>query len=156
MAAAWQRQLLAAVVGVAVVTQTPHAEAARPTANSNGETKPPPTRARNGTGLLIGGSFVTLAGIGGIAMMAIGFPMVAAARDLDENVDLDARADLIRRGQNGNRLVLGGAGLAITLLPTGIAMLAIGGARKRRSLRSVAFAPAVGPSFAGVRFRGRF
>lgn len=117
--------------------------------------EPAPAPARNGTGMLVGGSFVLLAGLSGIAMMAVGFPMARSARDLDD-LDLDMRADRIRRGQNGNRLALGGLGLALTLIPAGTAMLVVGGARKHRSRKPVALQPALGRGVAGLSLSGRF
>jgi hypothetical protein len=121
---------------------------------------PPPSRPNPGNPLMFAGVAVTVLGVatGGIAM-TLGGVMGKRANDLGEldPLDLDAREQQFARGQRGNSLLITGAVLAGVLIPTGIALIAVGTRRNAEAnQRRTSLAPALGPGRAGLVLRGRF
>jgi hypothetical protein len=77
--------------------------------------------------------------------------------ELDELADEDARKAEIDRGKRGDVVVIACAVSGGVLAIGGIAMLAIGATRMKKSRASSrAAAPIFGPGFAGISVRGRF
>jgi hypothetical protein len=124
---------------------------------------PPPTRPNPGNPLLFAGIAVGVLGVatGGIAM-SLGGVMGSRANDLSEldPTDLDAREEQFARGQRGNALLVTGAVLAGVLIPTGVALIAVGARRnaeaRKHQARVPSIAPGFGPGQAGLVLRGRF
>jgi len=116
-------------------------------------------RGRNGTGLIVGGSIMTAAGLSMIALVVIG------ARDLKRSEEARKDAEALMpedpaavqaaedRKRNANAMLISGSVLLAVLTAGGATMLAIG---IRRRVRYMAFAPSMGPGYVGVGVRGRF
>ena len=116
-------------------------------------------RGRSGTGLIVGGSLVTAAGLGMIPLIVIG------ARELKEangeiqdarNIQppdpaAEDRAEDHKR--SANAMLISGSVLCGVLLAGGATMLGIG---IRRRVRYMAFTPTFGPRYVGLGVGGRF
>lgn len=119
--------------------------------------EPPPPRPRI-NGLQIGGVSLLVAGVGGLAAGAYSaYAMTDAQSDLNAICtpgcgDAGDASRLVARGELHETLapILLAAGSALTV--TGAVLVGVGTKRRQRH----AFAPAVGPRFAGVSWAVRF
>lgn len=115
-----------------------------------------------GRGLTGGGAAMLVAGIGLVAGgVSAGVVMTARAEDripeLDQLADEDARRDEIARGRRGDTMLLACAVSGGVLALGGVAMLAVGVTRMKKSRSSQrAATPMFGPGFAGIAVHGRF
>ena len=113
----------------------------------------PPPKPK-GTGLLVAGS-VSLAGA--VAASAAATAFAFRGRRLEEEFirseTEEALEDIDARGRTNNRLFIGSAVTAVALGAAGIAMLATGGVRRKRSVSASA---TLGPSMAGAQLRVSF
>lgn len=127
----------------------------------------PPDRAKPGNPLLFAGIGIAALGVvGGGVAMTLGGVMGANANDIGDldPLDLDAREEQFARGMRGNALLITGAVVAGVLIPTGIALIAVGASRNAKAregkasarARVPSIAPGFGPGQAGVVLRGRF
>lgn len=114
---------------------------------------------RPGTPLIAAG-----AAVGGIGLVfgvvgVVGAVMGAQANDVDalDPLDVESREDQFRRGRTGNALAFAGAILGGVLLPTGVALIAVGVTRNKRAASArVSVSPALSPQHAGLTLVGRF
>lgn len=115
--------------------------------------------APRGRKLMIAGAVLTGAGVAISGVWIAGLLVGRRAEDdvngLTRPSDDAMRRDAIDEGRLGNGLAIGGAVAAGILIPTGVALLAVGAARHRRDKRS-ACAPALSPRLAGLSCRVRF
>ena len=116
-------------------------------------------RGRNGTGLIVGGSIMTAAGLSMIALVVIGARDLKRAeeqrRDAESLMPEDPAAVQAAedRKRNANAMLISGSVLLAVLTAGGATMLGLG---IRRRVRYMAFAPTFGPTYVGVGAAGRF
>lgn len=116
-----------------------------------------PPRGPTGTGLIVAGSaslagaIAASAGAGALAVrgrrLEEAFAHAATLEDFEERDDIDAR------GRMNNRLFIGSTVAAVALGTAGVAMLATGAVRRKRSICASA---TLGPSMAGAQIRFSF
>ncbi|MFV8749843.1 hypothetical protein ACNOYE_04780 [Nannocystaceae bacterium ST9] len=125
---------------------------------------PPTTRPNPGNPLLFAGVGIAVLGVatGGVAI-TLGGVMGNNANDISglDPDDLASREEQFARGARGNALLITGAVIAGVLVPTGIALIAVGARRnaeanRARQARIPSLAPGFGPGQAGLVLRGRF
>jgi hypothetical protein len=124
----------------------------------------PPSNPSPGNPLLFAGVGVTVLGVamGGVGL-GLGAAWAASANDVSglEPSDLDAREQQFTRGRRANSLMIAGGVIAGVLIPTGVALLAIGAkrnadARRSRQARVPQLVPSFGPQGGGLVLTGRF
>jgi hypothetical protein len=126
-----------------------------------------PKRPKPGNLLLFAGIGVTVLGAaGGGVVMTVGGVMGSKANQIEDldPLDLDGREEQFARGMRGNALLITAAVVAGVLIPTGIALIAVGARRNaearnhqpRTQARVPSLAPGFGPGQAGLVLRGRF
>lgn len=141
--------------------------AARAAADRDNQPEPEPDepepRRAPGQGLVIGGSVLTGLGVAGLGTMIAGMVIGGgnnSIADIPTN-DLDARATRFRQGRLGNTLAIVGAVGGAALVGTGVALLVVGLAKKKRAAGSsdaarATLVPIVDPTQMGLGLSGRF
>lgn len=124
----------------------------------------PPANPSPGNPLLFAGVGITVLGVamGGVGL-GLGAAWASGANDLSglDPSDLDAREQQFARGRRGNTLMIAGGVIAGVLIPTGVALLALGAkrnadARRSRQARVPQLVPSFGPRGGGLVLSGRF
>lgn len=119
----------------------------------------PPARPLPGDRMVQAGVGITIAGLLGYGLMAVGLSMGSRAESellpLTDRDDLDARRDVLARGQLGNRLAIAGAITATASLAIGIPLIIVGRRRHEASMRATVMLGGLGSGM-GLRLRGRF
>ncbi len=121
------------------------------------EVERPPTQASRpkGTGLIVAGSITTAVGLAALGAAFGGMAMASGASEFDPDQDpMDRRAQ-IARGNQGNLLAVAGLAAGGSLVAGGVAMLAIGLRKRKRSASAIAWTPDFG-AVVGASVRGRF
>jgi tetratricopeptide (TPR) repeat protein len=114
---------------------------------------------RPGTPLIAAGAAVGGIGLAFGVVGVVGAVIGARANNVDglDPLDVEAREDQFRRGRTGNALAVAGAILGGVLLPTGVALIAVGVTRNKRAASArVSLSPALSPQHAGLTLVGRF
>ncbi|MCX4239939.1 hypothetical protein [Paraliomyxa miuraensis] len=148
----------------AVAPQPPPAELQPAAAPAPAEPPPPAMREdqaedlRSGRALVAGGS--SMFSVGAVTLLAVSLPLWALRNQALERasretfyVDEQRLIDRARRRQTGGIVTLA-AGSALVL--GGIAMMAVGGARRARVRRELALVPTLAPGHAGASMTMRF
>ena len=119
---------------------------------------PDPAQQRRQRALIISGGTLTGLGVVGGVIAITGGVMASQANDLSDVAafDLEAREAQFARGRTGNALLIAGSVAAGVLVPTGVALLAVGLRGRARARRGLALLPRFGPEGAGLSLRGRF
>ncbi len=115
---------------------------------------------RPGRGFVIAGSVLTAVGVGlvvgGVTAGAVlGKQADRDVAEFDTVGEEDERTDTIDDGQKANLLLITSAAAGGALAITGVALLAVGLAKRRKAART-AVVPALSPSLVGLSVRGRF
>ena len=147
------------------VAPTPPAPTVSPVVSAPAPTPTTADRPPDGRGLIITGAVMSAAGAALAVGAGVGFG-VRARRASDrvgaisegsnpDRLSLSEAEDLDAQGKDAETLQISLAVAGGAVAAAGIALLAVGGLRYRKS-RQQAFAPAVGPRFAGMRATWRF
>ncbi|PCC74607.1 hypothetical protein SAMN02745121_06973 [Nannocystis exedens] len=130
------------------------------------ELPPPPSddlpEPKPWKGLAIGGGVMLGLGVGAAVVAGVGAARVSSLeKQVDDPANMCVLAmpspscqDLLDRGKSAQSMAIAGAVLAPLLVGAGVGLLVVG--LKRRSSPKTAFAPALGPGFAGLSLRGSF
>ena len=121
-------------------------------------------KMKPGTGMIIGGSFALVAGLGGAGL---GFAGIAISNRRQKEVedlpggDMDPMfEELDSQGKRANVLGYLGLGVAVVGIAVGIPLIAVGAKRRKAagpsSQARVSVAPAVGGKSSGIVVSGRF
>jgi hypothetical protein len=103
---------------------------------------------------------VVVAGLAGYGLMAAGLAIGSQAEGdlvaLAERDDIDARRDVLARGQLGNQLAIAGAITATAAMAVGIPLIVIGRRRHEAASPRAMVLVSGGAAGFGLRIRGRF
>ena len=155
---AWVAERMERIDAELEIVAEREAEAAR-------QANPPPDPERTptpGRGLMIGGSVLTVLGVGGLGVMVGGMVLGSQNNDISDlpTNEFEVRADRYASGRLGNTLAIAGGVGGAVLLGGGIAMLAVGlklrAAGPAPATAALRFAPTFGAHDVGVRVQGRF
>lgn len=118
------------------------------------EEEPEPAK-KQGTGLIVTGTVVGLAGLASIGVGVGGMLRAAAANDFVPTQTPSARRAQIDRGNRGNIQSVVGLSAGAVLAVSGVVLVAVG-AKKRRKSSTLNAGPVVGRTTFGIALAGRF
>lgn len=119
-------------------------------------TEPAATARKQGTGLLVSGAIVGVAGLAGVGVGAAGMVAASRANEFDPAQTPPQRREQIARGERGNVQAVVGLAAGGALTVVGVVLVATGAAKRKRSASKVALSPMRTPDGWGASITGRF